>query len=38
MSEARDEVDLAQLIGDDDGEKYAHQAAARSIEIVMKLH
>ena len=38
MSEARDEVDLAQLIRDDDGEKYAHQAAARSIAIVMKLH
>ncbi|MBT3370424.1 MAG: nitrile hydratase subunit beta [Rhodospirillaceae bacterium] len=38
MNEVRDEVDLAQLIRDDDGEKYAHQAAARSIAMVMKLH
>ena len=38
MSDARDDVDLAQLIREDDGEKYAHQAAARSIAMVMKLH
>ncbi len=38
MSETRDEADLAQLIRDDDGEKYAHEAAARSIAMVMKLH
>ncbi|MDP6690855.1 MAG: nitrile hydratase subunit beta [Alphaproteobacteria bacterium] len=38
MGDARDEVDLAQLIREDDGVKYAHLAAARSIAMVMKLH
>ncbi|MDP6345605.1 MAG: nitrile hydratase subunit beta [Alphaproteobacteria bacterium] len=37
MSEAHEEVDLAQLIRDDDGAPYADEAAARGIAIVMKL-